>query len=440
MGGKGAWTVRERLRQVKAWFDVRLRPERADVGSLLVASLRASGYGAVGAGFGILALYTIPLLILTGFLALLGVGRPLVRPMMHWVRTVAGLERRRLRWLGHEIASPYVGPDAEPGRTLREAATEPVARRDLMWIGVHGTWGLIVGAVLLQMPFISVRDVTYPLWWFWAPDSEQRILNGLLAADDANTAILGVATGVAVFALWLLFGPRLLELQGRPGVSLLGPDPEADLTERVARLTATRAAALDAHAIELRRIERALHDGAQNRIVGVAVLIGAARREVERDPVRADEILGRAQDTVEDALAELRAVVRSILPPVLEDRGLAGALSALASDCAVPCTVEVDVPGRCPVSVEATAYFVVAESLTNVAKHSRASNASVAVRRTGNTLAVTVTDDGRGGADSAGGSGLAGIARRVEALDGTARVTSPDGGPTEIRVELPCGS
>ncbi len=432
----------DRFGRLRARFDalVRIEGDVTDLRSLLVASLRATGYGAVGAGFGILALYSIPILILTGFLAMLGVGRPLVAPMMQWVRTVSGLERRRLRRLGHEVETPYTGPIADPPRTFGEIKADPSARRDLKWIAVHGTWGLILGAMLLQMPFISVRDVTYPLWWYFVPDSEQQILNGLISAQTANSAILGCATGIAVFALWLLFGPKLLDFQARPGVSLLGPDPEADLSERVARLTVTRAAALDAHAVELRRIERALHDGAQNRIVGVNVLIGAARREIARDPQRADQILERAQDTVEGALAELRAVVRSILPPVLEDRGLAGALSALASDCAVPCTVEVAVAGRCAASVEATAYFVVAESLTNVAKHSRASSASVEVRRTGNTLTVKVVDDGRGGADPASGSGLAGIARRVEALDGTAAFESPVGGPTEIRVELSCGS
>lgn len=431
-----------RVGRARAWVDAQLRPEGEKTGmrSLLLASLRATGYGAVGAGFGIVALYTIPLLLFTACLAVLGIGRPLLRPMMGWVRTVADLERRRLRRLGHEIESPYTGADAEPGRKLKELRTDPIVRRDVLWIVLHGTWGLILGAILLQMPFITVRDITYPIWRPFTPEAEQRILNGLIEASSTNSAVLGFATGIAVCALWLLFGPKLLDLQTRPGRSLLGPDPDADLSERVARLTATRAAALDAHAIELRRIERALHDGAQNRLVAVAVLIGAARREVTRSPQRADEILERAQTTVEGALAELRAVVRSILPPVLEDRGLAGALSALASDCAVPCTLEVDVPGRCPASVEATAYFVVAESLTNVAKHSHASNASVEVRRTGNTLTVTVVDDGRGGADAASGSGLAGIVRRVEALDGAVNVDSPVGGPTEIRVELPCGS
>ncbi|GAA1693082.1 sensor histidine kinase [Glycomyces endophyticus] len=428
---------------MQAWFGAQLRPDgdvRAGLAPLLLASLRASGYGAVGAGFGILALYTVPLLLLAGLLSLLGLGRVLVHPAMQWVRTLAGLERRRLQRLGHDVDSPYAGPDADPPRSLGELRADPSARRDLVWVFLHGTWGLIIGATLLQMPFIAVRDATYPLWWTFAPDSEQRILNGFIETQSQGTAVLGFATGIAVFALWLLFGPKLLDLQARPGVHYLGPDPDIDLSERVARLTATRAAALDAHAVELRRIERALHDGAQNRIVAVAVLVGAAKREIPRDPDRAVDILGRAQDTVEDALAELRAVVRSILPPVLEDRGLAGALNALASDCSVPCTVDVDVPGRCPASVEATAYFVVAESLTNVAKHSRAESASVEVRRRGNTLTVTVVDDGRGGADAAAGSGLAGITRRVEALDGSTTVTSPPGGPTEIRVELPCGS
>ncbi|MFD1860413.1 sensor histidine kinase [Aeromicrobium camelliae] len=133
-------------------------------------------------------------------------------------------------------------------------------------------------------------------------------------------------------------------------------------------------------------------------------------------------------------------MVRSILPPVLENRGLAGALSALVADCAVPTTLTVDAPGRSPVSVEATAYFVVAESLTNIARHSGASHAEVEVRREAGSLRVRVADDGRGGADPAKGTGLAGIMRRVEALDGDAVLTSPPGGPTELEIVLPCGS
>ncbi|MGH8882861.1 MAG: sensor histidine kinase, partial [Stackebrandtia sp.] len=137
---------------------------------------------------------------------------------------------------------------------------------------------------------------------------------------------------------------------------------------------------------------------------------------------------------------ELRTVVRSILPPVLENRGLDGALSALAADSPIPCSIEVDIPVRSPASVEATTYFTVAEALTNAAKHSRASRIDVSVTRSGDRLTATVTDDGVGGADPETGSGLAGIRRRIAAHDGLTTVTSPLGGPTVVEVELPCGS
>ena len=153
---------------------------------------------------------------------------------------------------------------------------------------------------------------------------------------------------------------------------------------------------------------------------------------VARDPAGADELLERAQSAAEQALAELRTVARSILPPVLDDRGLAGALSGLAAQCGVPCRIDVDVPDRCAASVEATAYFVVAEALTNIAKHSGARSATVTVRSRGGRLRLRVEDDGRGGADENGGSGLTGIRRRIAALDGSLTLASPPGGPTTL--------
>lgn len=232
----------------------------------------------------------------------------------------------------------------------------------------------------------------------------------------------------------------MARLQARPGRRLLAAGPETDLSLRVAELTATRAAALDAHATELRRIERSLHDGTQNRLVSVTILLGAARRMVARDPADADELLERAHSAAEQALAELRTVARGILPPVLADRGLTGALSGLAANCAVPCRIDVDVPERCAASVEATAYFVVAEALTNIAKHSGADHATVTARSRGGRLHLCVEDDGRGGADEGGGSGLTGIRRRIAAHDGNLSLTSPSGGPTTLEVDLPCGS
>jgi signal transduction histidine kinase len=234
--------------------------------------------------------------------------------------------------------------------------------------------------------------------------------------------------------------PAMARAQAWPGRRLLATDAGTDLLLRVAHLTATRAAALDAHTTELRRIERSLHDGTQNRLVAVNVLLGAARRAVARDPAAAVAILDRAQDAAEQALTELRGVVRSILPPVLTDRSLPDALTALVTTCPVPCRLDADVPGRSAASVEATMYFVVAETLTNIARHSGARRAEVLLRHQDDRLCVSITDDGRGGADEGGGSGIAGIRRRVEAHDGTFALASPAGGPTTLTASVPCGS
>jgi signal transduction histidine kinase len=191
------------------------------------------------------------------------------------------------------------------------------------------------------------------------------------------------------------------------------------------------------YATELRRIERRLHDGTQNRLAAVTVLLGGARRALNRDPCAADAMLGRAQDATEAALAELRAVVRSFQPPVLAGRGLPGALSALAASSPVACRVDAELPGRCAEEVEATAYFVVAEALANVARHSNARHATVVLRHRDDLLHVAVTDDGRGGARP--GAGLDGVRGRVEAVGGTFALTSPSGGPTTLTARLPCG-
>jgi len=207
---------------------------------------------------------------------------------------------------------------------------------------------------------------------------------------------------------------------------------------RVAELTATRAAVLDAHAMELRRIERALHDGTQNRIVAVSMLLGAARRAVARNPRDADAILGRAQGRRRGSLGR-PACRRAQHPPARAHR-LPDALLSLATTCPVPVRIDAEGVGRSAASVEATAYFVVAEALTNVAKHSGARRVTVTVRRADDRLRLAIVDDGHGGADASTGSGLLGIRRRAEAHDGTWALTSPPGGPTTVEVSLPCGS
>jgi signal transduction histidine kinase len=218
---------------------------------------------------------------------------------------------------------------------------------------------------------------------------------------------------------------------------LLRPTRDA----RVEQLTESRAGAVDAAHDELQRIERDLHDGAQARLVALAMDLGMAERKVADDPDATRELIGEAREETLRALGDLRELVRGIGPSILRDRGLEAAIASLTAGRAQPIDVSVDVGQPRPSDVqEAAAYFVVAESLANAAKHSGASRVSVRVwRDAGNRLVVECTDDGKGGADPAAGGGLSGLAKRVAALDGTLTVTSPPGGPTTIRAEIPCG-
>jgi signal transduction histidine kinase len=374
---------------------------------------------AGGLGTAFLALGVLILLPLTAVVGQLRAG-------LRVLHRLAGRERARLGRWGPEIIEPADAPET--------------TRRELTWLVLHATRGFLLGFIGVFLPIYALRDTTFPLWWQLLPEGEATASITTWVVHDWPGVFAVGALGLvwAAATIWLI--PPMSRWQANPGRRLLAPGPDTDLSLRVAELTATRAAALDAHATELRRIERSLHDGTQNRLVTTAVLLGAARRALERDPAAADALLQRAQDAAELALVELRAVARGILPPVLADRGLTGALSGLAAACPVPCEVDVQVPGRCAASVEATAYFVVAEALTNIAKHSGASHAAVHVRRLNESLTLRISDDGHGGATEADGSGLNGIRRRIEAYDGSFSVDSPAGGPTILEVRLPCGS
>ncbi|MGI5456450.1 sensor histidine kinase [Streptomyces sp. CA-249302] len=412
---------------------------RAGLGETVVRTLRAAGTAvgelASGLGTAFLALALLLWLAVAAVTGAVGVGLLMAPAFLRALHALAGRERARLGRWGPEVIAPQ-----PPPTRLRAALVDPVTRRELRWLVRHATLGLLLGLLGVLLPLSAVRDSAFPLYWKFAPTDTTATSVGVGVAHSWPDALAVALLGLGWILIVLGLGPGMARLQARPGRELLAAGQETDLSLRIAELTATRAAALDAHATELRRIERSLHDGTQNRIVSVTVLLGAARRMVARDPAGADELLERAQSAAEQALAELRTVSRSILPPVLADRGLAGALSGLAVNCAVPCRVDVDVPERCAASVEATAYFVVAEALTNIAKHSGARQATVTARSRGGRLLLSVEDDGRGGADPDGGSGLTGIRRRVAALDGTLSLASPPGGPTTLKVDLPCGS
>ncbi|WP_199824752.1 sensor histidine kinase [Cellulomonas timonensis] len=396
---------------------------------------------AGGLATSVLAVVALLWVAVCAVACVVGVGFWLLPGALRAARAVSDRERARLTRSGREVIGPHPVPDR-----LRAALADTAVRRELGWLVCASTLGLVLGLLGLTLPLNAARDATFVLWWrsvaeeFRSPSFAPWIVQGwagAFAVTLAGFAWVAIAVGVA---------PWMARLQSWPGRRLLSPDRGTDLAMRVQELTATRAGALDAHAAELRRIERSLHDGTQNRIVAVSLLLGAAQRALARDPAEAAPLLGRAQDAAEQALVELRAVARSILPAVLEDRSLGDALSGLAATSPVPCQLDAADIGRCAASVEATAYFVVAEALTNVVRHSQAQGSVVTVRRIDDRLEVAVQDDGVGGAaemsagaSTGGGSGIAGIRRRVRAHDGTFTLTSPVGGPTRLEVTLPCG-
>ena len=397
------------------------------------AALDALDHIVGGLGTAVLAWIALLWLLFAVVFCVIGVGVPLLPSALRLVRVVADRERARLSRWGPEM----LGAQPLPGR-LRDALRESTVRRELGWTVLHAVFGVLLSLIALTLPLDGLHDLSFPLWWRLVPASADFPSQHYFEVRDWPVAFVVCLMGFAALVVTLLVLPAVAWAQAWPGRRLLAPDKGADLVLRVAELKATRAAALDAHAAELRRIERSLHDGTQNRLVAVTVLIGAANRALARDPEDAREILARAQDAAERALAELRGVVRSILPPVLSERSLSDALAGLAAASPVPCRIDADVTDRYAASVEATVYFVVAEALTNIAKHSGAGHAVVRLRHRDERLCVEITDDGGGGAQASGGSGLTGIRQRVEAHDGSFALNSPIGGPTVLSVSVPC--
>jgi signal transduction histidine kinase len=260
----------------------------------------------------------------------------------------------------------------------------------------------------------------------------------LTEGAGAWTAFAVGLAGATFVAPWVTIGVARIELA--LARSLIGPSADAMHAAEVTKLETSRTAAVDSAETERRRIERDLHDGAQQRLVALAANLGAAREKLEQDPEEGREMVAVAHEEAKAALREIRDLVRGIHPVILEDRGLDAALSAVVARSPIPVALDVQVAERPPPAVESAAYFVVNEALTNVARHAMATRASVAIARAGNRLVVEVRDDGVGGADLAAGTGLRGLHDRVAGMGGTMYVISPPGGPTTISVELPCGS
>jgi signal transduction histidine kinase len=333
--------------------------------------------------------------------------------------------------------------------------------RAIQWRGVRSVWSALamLAAIVVTIIWAATGGAFWPVWvWLglavpfmfraalrsarsaprrWRALAVQGALSGVVAVI---LIVVWGLTGAGFWLFWPLFGLGvLLAFHGLiVGMwSQLRPGPrEQELEQRVDVLTRTRRGALDVQAAELRRIERDLHDGAQARLVALSMQIGRAEDRLEDRPEVA-ELLRSARAEASAAIGELRDLARGIAPPVLADRGLAAAVEALGKRSALEVTVEAQMARRLSPVIESAAYFVVAEALTNAAKHARGARARVRLTDGGGRLVIVVSDDGPGGAVPTGG-GLTGLRHRVEALDGSLEVRSPVGAGTTIRAELPC--
>jgi signal transduction histidine kinase len=354
-------------------------------------------------------------------------------------RWFARLERRRAA-LVQDAPIPERYRDAPKGsgwfHKLKFMAKDPATWKDFTWTLLCGTVGFAFSIFVVTIWGLVLGLVTLPAW-YWALPEAANI--GIWEVDTLPMALLSAGIGVLLIPVagWLVRQLTVAELAlMRP---LLRPSREEALAERVEVLTTTRAGAVNAQAAELQRIERDLHDGAQARLVALALNLGMAEDKFDSDPEQARELLAEARGEAKTALTELRDLARGIHPPILSDRGLAAAVTALAARSPLAVTIEADVPDRLPPAVEAAAYFVVAEALANATKHSRALRVLVRLALQDGQLVVEVADDGVGGAN-ADGSGLLGLRRRVEALDGELHVVSPRSSGTTLHAEVPCGS
>ncbi|GAA0316035.1 sensor domain-containing protein [Actinoallomurus spadix] len=356
----------------------------------------------------------------------------------------AAVFERRLAHLafGVRIPSPYRALPS--GRNLlrkwRTLAADPATWKDLVYLLLAFPIGVAEFMISMVLWVMTVALLTMPIW---ITQSRGGYLYVTFAGheiwlDDPLTTLPAVPLGIGAFVV-AMYAVRIVGAAHAAIASyLLGPSETQALRARTAQLRASRARGVDAAEAERRRIERDLHDGAQQRLLAVAMDLGRARAKLETDPVAAQELIQQAHAGAKEAIAELRDLARGIYPAILTDRGLDAAISAVAARAPMPVQVEIDLPTRPPAAVESIAYFIVSEALANVAKYARATRASVSITRDQTWVIVEVSDNGVGGAEATPGGGLAGLADRAAGIDGILTVNSPIGGPTVIRADLPC--
>ena len=331
------------------------------------------------------------------------------------------------------VASIY--PWAVPwgaGAALAAAAVllVPAVAADLAAVGVIGL-GIYASLLTSWMVLAFFTPTGTPFWRGWGIINQNPV-SDLFLTGSGSGVVLDVAISALIlgFGVWLV--PRTI------GVHAGLVQRNVALTRRVARLAEARGAAVDGAAAELRRVERDLHDGAQARLIALGINLRSAEQLFTSNPAAALALVTESRENSALALAELRALVRGIHPPVLADRGLGDAVRALALGSPVPAEVDVRLAGRPPAPLESAAYFAVAEALANVIKHAAARHVDILIEYRAGMLRIEVTDDGRGGADPALGTGLLGVERRMSTFDGILAVSSPPGGPTIVAIEVPC--
>ncbi|MEV4440522.1 sensor domain-containing protein [Streptomyces sp. NPDC049577] len=377
-------------------------------------------------------------------------GVPILAAALAGARGLGAVERARARaLLGVRVAppGPVAGRRRDDGRNRLAAWVGGLFKsgaswRHLLYTVLYFPWA-VFGFVLALTLFTTAWTLfLYPLWYWVLPAYAHQPGIQLYGDSDGVAFYLDTpfeivvtcATGLLLVLAspWVVRGVTQVDRLMVTG--LLGA---SRLDERVAELEEDRGVVVDTAAADLRRIERDLHDGAQARLVALAMDLGLAKEKLLEDPEAAARMVDEAHGEVKLALQELRDLARGIHPAILTDRGLGPALSALAARCTVPVTTEVDLPARPAPAIEGIAYFTVSELLQNISKHSAARTAHVDVRRSENRLVLQVWDDGRGGAGTAKGGGLAGLAERLGSVDGVFVVDSPPGGPTTVTAELP---
>jgi signal transduction histidine kinase len=416
------------------------------------ASWRATLAVLIGLGIAIAAMSILSACFSAGGSMLIWlVGIPIIGLGIELSRVFARVERWRMTMVDRRPMEPHPYrpfdglPHRPYGPWLRDWAEvqflDANRWRDVIYVlvlfplalieflVVVGLWLAAVGLITSPLVISGLRSLGVPVAMIGEPAA--RV--GLTAAILVGLALVPVAASASRGVMVL----HRAVVQG-----LLCVDPTEALRQDVERLRGSRTAALELEASELRRLERDLHDGAQQRLVMLSIDLGMAEDRIETDPAGAKALVADAREQARLALAELRDLVRGTAPAILLDRGLVAAVGAVAGGCPVPTTLDSSLaPGeRLPAATERAAYFVVAESLANVAKHGGATRSEIALRRDGERLVVEVLDDGAGGAAITPGGGLAGLRDRVEALDGSLALSSPVGGPTIVHVELPLGA